>query len=521
MKIRSLFRENDQDLKWSTIYLMVVLTYIVSHGLMLVIYGAWWDDMICWNVSNELMENQYAIFNNPFVYYIDLAIAQIKDIRIMTFVYRLVPFICWFISVSAFYLFVKKICGNKLYTLYSSVLVASCGLNKCMMLICCYHYTISISLFMIGLVFFTYDYNNSKFSNKIIVAILWTLSLLVWRSAVLVVPAILIFTILSKTKIDLYSRSYYFAFFKNLFREYWIIILGILFFFFFYKTTLAPRGVYATYYSIGLKSLLLSPLTTVISSISLILGYIANLISIFSKANGPFILLPLLVICVFAILLYKTRKWEEKNGEEKNLLLIASLFLLFSVMPHTLRTFTLSFDINGYDSRVTALALFPISMIIAYMIMSVKNLKLQSVLICLLVIMSTQYSIKMYFDYEKGWLKNEALADFFGKHEELKGKNIVFIDNSNIYSPIQSEEYRYYDYEGCARLSYGIYDTTKCSGYESLKYFKRFESIDYYIFINVNERYNNIGLKSLFYRFFNSNKRDEMKKQMLSFIIQK
>ena len=126
MKIRSLFRENDQDLKWSTIYLMVVLTYIVSHGLMLVIYGAWWDDMICWNVSNELMENQYAIFNNPFVYYIDLAIAQIKDIRIMTFVYRLVPFICWFISVSAFYLFVKKICGNKLYTLYSSVLVASC-----------------------------------------------------------------------------------------------------------------------------------------------------------------------------------------------------------------------------------------------------------------------------------------------------------------------------------------------------------------------------------------------------------
>ena len=86
-----------------------------------------------------------------------------------------------------------------------------------------------------------------------------------------------------------------------------------------------------------------------------------------------------------------------------------------------------------------------------------------------------------------------------------------------MYSPFQNEGYRYYDYEGCARLSYGKNDVTKCSDLEKLKSYKRFETTDYYIFIDVNEYYGNIGLRSIFYRFTNDNKRNEMKKQMLSF----
>lgn len=508
-------------MKWSTIYLLVFITYVISHGLMLTLYGAWWDDMLLWNVSPEMLYEFMgpSNFNNPFLYFVVKSISEIDDIKTMTIVYRLVPFICWLISISAFFFFVKKITENRQFTFYSSLLTASCGMNKCMMLICCYHYSISIALFMIGLLFFTYDYYRSNFIYKLIVAFLWTLSLLVWRSAVLVIPAALILFSASKINYNWKKLDSYKQIISYSLRNHWLILGGLFLFAVLYKTILAPQGVYVVYYSVGKTQLLFSPLTTVICCISLILGYISILFSEFSITNGPIIFLLLFVMCVLSIFLYRLKNCKKNNEVGIYILLLACLFLFFSIMPHLLREFTFSFDINGYKSRVTALAVFPISMIFAYGLIIIRNKVVQSILCCTLVVMSIIYSTNTYFCYEKGWLKNEAIASFFKEKECLKGKNIVFVDNSRVYSPFGNEEYRYYDYEGCARLSYGKNDKTKCSELTALENYKGFGDTDYYIFIDVNENYGNIGSRSIYYRLSNNNKRDEMKKQMLSFRI--
>ena len=104
-----------KDLSWRRIYKYTIFTYFLSHSWMLLIYGAWWDDMLLWNVSQEDLKSFMGPdnFNNPFMYYSISSIAKIEDLEIMTFVYRLVPFICWFISLTCFFLFLKKVSNNK------------------------------------------------------------------------------------------------------------------------------------------------------------------------------------------------------------------------------------------------------------------------------------------------------------------------------------------------------------------------------------------------------------------------
>jgi len=265
------FKNNKLDYSWISSYIFVLIVYFASQGLMLVIYGAWWDDMRLWNASVETLEEVGGAnsFNNPFIYIIVKSINQINDLVQRNFVFRIIPFICWLVSLTFFFLFLKKLSGNKTYTLYASLLAASCCMNKTVMLICCYHYTISISLFMIGLVFFIYDYYESSFIYKFIVSFLWMFSLLIWRSAVLVIPVALLVSVLSRTELKLTAIDFYYKIVKKLIREYWLIIIGLLVFSVLYKTALAPQGMYASYYSIGLTNLLLSPINTFFCCLSL------------------------------------------------------------------------------------------------------------------------------------------------------------------------------------------------------------------------------------------------------------
>ena len=107
---------------WTSIFILTVIVYFMSHGLMLLVYGAWWDDFLCWNVSPEVLDEGYKVFNNPFTYYFIKYISCIQDMKLMTFIYRVVPFVCWLISVSSFFFFCKMITQNKWFTLYASLL---------------------------------------------------------------------------------------------------------------------------------------------------------------------------------------------------------------------------------------------------------------------------------------------------------------------------------------------------------------------------------------------------------------
>lgn len=510
-----------KQFSWWCIYMCVAVTYFISHGLMLLLYGAWWDDMLQWNVSPQMLEGFLGAdnFNNPFIYYPIKWIATIEDTKLMTFVYRLVSFMCWFLSVTSFFFVVKKLTNNKSFTLYSSLIAASCGLNKCMILICCYHYSISIALFMLGLVLFTYDYYKRNRVLIYLVSILWTLSLIVWRSAVLVIPACLLIAVISTMKVKLKDWTFYCDVIKKLIKFYWPIIIGLMIFAILYKTILAPKGEYSVYYSIRIKYLFFSPITTLVSSCALILGYLSELFSVFALDNSFVTGAIFVVVTIFWILLYKLENRIELYDINRSLLLVSCIILFFSMMPHLLREFVLSFDLNGYKSRITALSVFPLSMFVAFLIYHIKNIQAKRVLLSSIIVLSMGYSIKTYLNYENGWLKNEALTEFFTNNKFLKGRNIICIDNSQEYSPFQNEVYRFYDYEGCAKLAYGFNDSTKCCDLTAFGNYKRFEEPDYYLIID-NKANGFLGHKAMYLRLFDESKYRQLMENLLMFRIE-
>lgn len=499
------------ELTWNYAYIIVILVYALSHGLMLALYGAWWDDMVFWNVSPEFLKEFMgpSNFNNPFMYYITRNISQISSPPLQNLVFRLFPFLCYFISISCFFLFVKKATNNLSYTFYSSLLAASCGLNKCMTLICCYHYAISISLFMIGLVFFTYDFFNSKFTYKLIVSVLWTLSLLIWRTAVLVIPVALLITTALKTDFNWKNKDCYKTSVLYLFRNYGIIIAGLLIFSILYKTILAPQSDYAAYYSTDMLSMVLSPLTTFTSCCSLLAGYWGNLLAIFTSV-GAMGYKVVLFILVLIFILFLIHKKQETLPVSPKILWLAIFFLFFSIMPYLLREISFGLSLNGYKSRYTSLAIFPISMIMAYAICRFSR-KMQIVIITCAISLSIINSLFIYIDYSKSWAKNEAIALFF-KNNNLNDKKLIIIDNTQNYSPFEEDRYRYYEFEGCARLAYGVYSTTQCEVYSQKNSDSGFIP-DYYLYIDIKNPENKpsiVGIKNLLYRYWDKNKHNEM-----------
>lgn len=477
---------------WTSIYILTVIVYFMSHGLMLLVYGAWWDDMLLWNVSQEDID--YFLgpdnFNNPFLFYIIKSIASIENIKVMTFLYRLVPFVCWLISVSSFFFFCKMITQNKWFTLYASLLAASCGLNKCMLLICCYHYSISIALFMLGLVLFVYDYYKEKYFAKLCVAILWLLSLLVWRSAVLVIPGAMVMASMMKVGYDKHKLlSSIMKVLSYLIRNYYLILIFLTIFSLLYLTILAPKGVYAYYYAIDLNCFLLSPLTTFISCLALILNYVTNIFinNILFMHGTAFLMLGIIVVFLFYFVIEKKCEEVEISASIK---IVALVFLFFSMMPHILihKEICFSFDITGYTSRVASLGVFPISMFLGYLFCKFR-LRYKNFYFSVLLLFSSLYSFKTYVDYRRGWKKNVEIAQFLKSRSFLNGCRLKFLDTAVDFSTFPSEAFRYYDMEGCARLAYGKNTKTICSNYYQKEEKDSIFEYDYMIYIYQNSNY--------------------------------
>ena len=473
---------------WTSIYILTIITYFVSHGLMLTVYGAWWDDMLIWNVSQETFEEFQGpnSFNNPFLYYTIKNINNISSTQLRMFVFRIVPFLCWLISLTCFYSIVKQVTLDKTYTLYSSLFAASCGLNKCMVLICCYHYTISIMLFMIGLVFYVKDYYKSCMGYRILTALLWLFSLLIWRTAVLVVPFLIVFTSTLKVEYKRNKIVYLKELASFLIRRYWSVLLALIFFTILYTTILSPKGVYASYYSLSFKNIILSPITTLSCCFSIIINYITSLLNILASAGlsglKRIIAILMIVGVLFLITFHKNKPIVPKTA----FLWVCIAIFYFSIMPQLLIDSYYAINIDGYKSRISALSVYPISLIIGFFVCR-TSFTARTVIGSFIVCLSMVYSVTTYLNYSKGWAKNEALCTIFQNHN-LNGKKIRIIDNSQTYNPFVSEIYRYYDYEGCARLAYGVYSKTRCIDYYDQDVMRNFIKPDYYLYIDVKEK---------------------------------
>jgi len=513
-----MFSYKSSSHNWAYGLTLVLITYFISHSLMIFVYGAWWDDMACcWNVSQaELLNHWEIVGRNPFMSRLLIFISGLGDLNIQTYAFRLFAFINWMISLIAFFYILKRTTLNYQFTMFASLIAASCCMNKCLFLISCFHYTMSICLFMLGLVAFVYDYYKRSIWLQLVYSLLWLVSLLIWRTAVLVIPVLIVIASFIQTDFNYKEKESYKKCCRYLFSNYYIAIISLALFAIIYSLFFKPVGDYTDYYSVKVLNISVSPITTVSCIVYVALSYIGELFSAVHFLEGKsFVLFFFLLLCV--ILFLSRFKVDNEADKVKSIFIISLVLLFFSIMPQMfIKDVKLTIGIDGYNSRLTSLLLFPLSVILAYLVCLAKQ-KYRVLLISVVLTTSIINSINVYLGYAKGWMRNESISYFLQNNSHLKGKKVKILNNALEFNANTGAGVdTYYEYEGCARYAYGFnHGTTFSSYYSSLEQDELFKP-DYYLIILKNRDVPRF--KTLFFdRFFNKDEYNDYVKNCLIF----
>lgn len=449
---------------WKLNFTFVMLIYIVAHALMLLSNGVWWDDFIVWDVTPQMLYDYLgpAEANEPPQYAYIKLVTDLFPLYQQVYVFHLVAFIFHGISLICCWFILKTITSDKAFTTMSCALMAAYGLDRTSMLIICLHYTIANCLFLLGLLACVKEYYNGKKYLLYIAGLAWLSSLIVWRSAALLMPLFLIVFACAKNPKSVRKPKEWVNIIRYLFVHYWPVIIILSVFVPLYLIYLRPSGYYKGYYTPPTANIFTTPITATISAMLAVLLAIGHSLKSLCD-NGKFLITIIILLFAGGIYAY-SRMFMSKQAEESNryngLAGIAFLSLIASMV---LQLFVYGFldvlDVSEYMSRLLSLGAFPTAVIIVYFLQFV-HIKVRYAVFALLLAGSVTYTTYTYVDYSYAWHKSELITDYLRQNPELEGKNILVLDHA--YAANENESgLRFYAFEGMARMAYGADTKTK------------------------------------------------------------
>ena len=454
--------------KKNIVYLSITfLFFFGTHLLMLLINGEWWDDYVAWNVPLENLYKEYGpencndIFN---LYYLSFIYQHIAP-QYHILVFRLTSFIVLWIFVVCSWIVVNHLTNNKHFSFLVCLLIATFGFDRTAFLTVCIHYAVANTLFMLGLILFIKDYQKEKFSFLIGTAVIWFTSLIVWRSAALLIPASVIIASGLKTNFNYRVVSSYVNIGKYTIKRYWTIILSCILFVLIYKIFLDQSGIHASYYKPSIVNALMAPILALISCFTTIISYPALCLqSLTLEYSLPVALISIALVVAVCLNVKRIPHLPILDTLRKKLIMHSFVFLLLSfILPLSIYgIFTLATPIE-YRSRTWSLAALPLAVVYVSLLNYLPR-KFFCILYALLLSGSILYTVSGYIDYGFSLSKTEAIVHFLKEHKELENEKILFIDNS-IDANGQGFNLRNYEYEGMARIAYGINTNTLAMSY--------------------------------------------------------
>lgn len=504
--------ENLLEVKKRTDYrslALVVLTFVVANILMLFINGVWWDDWAIWNAPEELFEHTWGGngFNIPILAGYYQFVLSHFSLSAQIYVFHCVSFLCGLVSVICIYFTLKKILrGNA--ALFIALLVASNGINRCLILVACSNYTISNAFFWLGTLLFVSDYFKKRNLYKVLNAFCWLFSLFFWRSTILVIPFVVAVAVWVRYGYEFNKCRLLFGWVMKSIRDYWYIVLVCLLYVILYLLYLKPQGWAADYYTVHLGSVIMSPITSVILFFRLLVGYLGILFSMVIGESLVFTCgITLLTVAYYWIM---RRNTDDLSIVNKKLLLVFLLFFVFSMAPPMfVEKLRMGMDCFSIDSRIASLSALPVSFFLFYL-SSLLKVSAQRYFVSLLIACSVVYTASSYFDYMVGWEKEKAIVKYLIQTPHLNGTRIQVEDYTLDLNEYGGMEMPNYAYEGCSRLAYGKDTKTvmRTKYYLSVRT-EPFEP-QYILRIspNVSSRFSKS--RFLFYYFLNKDKSEEM-----------
>ncbi|SHM60767.1 hypothetical protein [Gracilibacillus kekensis] len=146
--------------------------------------------------------------------------------------------------------------------------------------------------------------------------------------------------------------------------------------------------------------------------------------------------------------------------------------------------------LNDWNSRQQILVPLGASLILYYFLSLIFDIfHLQSkVRVCIFSVLVSMFivtNIGVYYDFEKGWLKQKSLMEHFGDAEIFEENTTFIFDDQILYLNANNRIYRFYEYTGMFKKVFG--ETRRLGQSKAIKIdMYRMNKLKHFLYFNIN-----------------------------------
>lgn len=523
---------NANSRKWKiNNHIRLILIYILSHGLLCLISGQWWDDW-CYMVDGFAhLKEDYFESGIPLQAYNVMSVKWIPNGG-----YRFVVFFLFLLVGLLFYEIMRKLKFlSEEDAFYIAAIAMTAPVNDARTVLNCFGYTLELTLFMIGfLLAIKMDSGSGKKKIALRIVSLFCLFYSYTMESLLVFTGLIWIYLLYNSWSNNKGKNLLMKLFSFV-RHYWDYIILPFVFFIIKNLFFKPHGRYAGYNDITPGSLvtgtLQSPLYAFRTGKSIAKSYILQ-IGVIS------LIVCVLVAAVYLLMYIKSVKQKRtdnpwKMGAKRNLLLfVIGLFVYFVGVYAYIIIRGGVLGNTGVGGRDTILAGFGIG-IIAVAILRLIPIKrgLQNVLLIAVIILGIFHFNNWYLNYQEDWYYQQELANIMEENGGFEEDNTILCDFQTD-SPIGGT--RFYTINGLSYtvtgktdkffyakiedLQFGLVeDSIPYGGYYCDDYDSTDMSVDGVLFMYNAPIKNTELIKLRFYEMFDTAKYEETLRELTSY----
>lgn len=430
--------------------LATISVYVLCNFFMIASPGVWWDDWTIYNADPNDVWNQFVIeggqpVSGRFHYW---ALNTIKS-EFIPLIYHWLSFFLGGISLLATWHILKRFDLSKYNFGVLMLLIASSPLCSARITMACMFYPLSGTLFMLGVWSFLNYIEKNLLVYRLLAFGAFMIGLCVWLTSAVLVPIFILLMAIYVRKEKFCLRRDYLKVIMICLGRWWEFTLIPVFILILRKLFFTPVGPYSSYH-VTLEEWLRLPLQMIYSFYGCTVGYAQSLLRI-NYNDIVFLIVVLIIVlaCIFLTNIFYLKYSRTAAGNPSihlnrlHLFMIAIILFFAAVMPSSTMS---SASMGEYTSRYYVLALVPFA-IIMHLLLSYLKRPLNILALGILLGVNIIININDQLLFQKQWVKNEAIAEYFRKAQLNEYVNVLFVDNSQSLNAYHSC-YRYYEYSG-------------------------------------------------------------------------
>lgn len=470
--------------------LLIIFAYTVSHGLLLINDGLYWDDWIYYYYDLAQNINHFSQFGNVLLGYYFSYIFSLNE---AIFCFRALTFLLYLMTALLLYSIlktVKEIDGTS--RLFLVIFFVVFPLNSARVSIATSYFAIGYFLFFCGLWLISRYFGVSNIRDKTLlrafslIAFLFSFFL---TNSLLFFYAIVLLYILYQGK-EGPNRISVRGVIRVATKYPDFVVIPILFFAVRHQF-LEPYGLYAGYNEITSNSLLQAPFW-------LIASYYTSFVRVLvgSASNLWAVVFALSLVGASAIFyLYRMRYGKNRTYlrqlfrgletvREKNIFKLFVIgLILFGAGAFPYVAVGKLPTVGGWESRHQLLLPLGASFMLYFgIIIATQKLPKRSLfrgfVLFTIIILFTATNVMSYVDYQKDWYKQVSLIDNFQDNEVIRDHTTFLFQDQSSDLNANNRSYEFYEYAGLMRYAFGT-DTrfgSDVDSYVNVSYYKTYSS---------------------------------------------